>query len=461
MPITTVDPSSHSILTTYAQATPEDVQAVLMRGQDTFIHEWRDMPLLKRARVVNTFADTLEAHTVSLATLMAKEMGKPIREGQAEIIKSVALLRAVAARAEQYFTIHHQADWELDHDGLDVAIDIAPIGGLLAIMPWNFPVWQIMRVFAPNAVGGNVVYLKHAEGVTGTALQLEALWRESGAPSGVFQTLVIPHEQIEPIIAHDHIQGVTFTGSVPTGRYIAQLAGSYGKKTVLELGGSDPFCITDDADLEQAVTTLVTARFSNCGQVCTAAKRAIVHESVYDQVVAMLLERIGNIRIGNPLDDETEMGPMASMALRDQLQDQIERAVAQGARVRMDAKPLERSGAWMAPMVLEVGDTANPAAREEVFGPVLVLLRAKDDDQLVELANDTPFGLGATVFSGNTERGIAIARRIESGMVAINTQNLSHPIVPFGGIKASGYGRELGPWGATEFMNIRTISVRR
>lgn len=461
MSITTVNPADLTPLVSYDHMDADQVEAALARGQEAFVTLWRDMALEERSRIVKAFAAHLETHADELATLMATEMGKCVTEGRAEVAKSVAVLRAVACRAQQYFTIGREADLEFDHDGLDVLIDIRPIGGLLCVMPWNFPVWQIMRVFAPNAVGGNVVYLKHAANVTGTALRLAELWTESGGPAGVFQTLVISHDQVADLLADDRIQGVTLTGSERAGRAVASLAGANGKKSVLELGGSDPFVITADADLDAAVRTLVTARFSNCGQVCTAAKRAIIAQAVYDEVRDRLVAAIGALVIGDPHDAGTQLGPMVSTTIRDEVLDQLQRGTAAGATVITGGQAMDRPGAWMEPTLVEVNDPANPLASEEVFGPVLVLMAGRDDDHLVELANSTPFGLGAAVFSGDTERGLALARRIESGMVAINAQNLSHPIVPFGGIKASGYGRELGPWGAIEFMNIRTVSVRR
>lgn len=461
MSITTVNPANLAPIQTYPYLEAPDVEAALARGQATFETVWRDMPLEDRSRMVKAFAAHLETHTDELATLMANEMGKTVTEGRAEVAKSVAVLRAVAYRAQQYFTVGREADLEFDHDGLDVLIDIRPIGGLLCVMPWNFPVWQIMRVFAPNVVGGNVVYLKHAANVTGTALRLAELWVESGGPAGVFQTLVIAHDQVAELLADARIRGVTLTGSERAGRAVASLAGANGKKSVLELGGSDPFVITADADLDAAVATLMTARFSNCGQVCTAAKRAIIAHEVYDEVRDRLVTAIDALVIGDPHDPTTQLGPMVSSTILNDVLDQLERGTAAGATIIKGGSRLDRLGAWMAPTLVEVTDPANPLASEEVFGPVLVLMAARDDDHLVELANATPFGLGATVFSGDTERGVTLARRIESGMVAINAQNLSHPIVPFGGTKASGYGRELGPWGAVEFMNIRTVSVRR
>lgn len=461
MSITTVNPATQTPLQTYPLMGADQVQVALARGQHAFETQWCDMPLEERGRIITTFAAYLETHTDELATLMADEMGKCVTEGRAEVAKSVAVLRAVACRAKQYFTIGREADLEFDHDGLDVLIDIQPIGGLLAVMPWNFPVWQIMRVFAPNAVGGNVVYLKHAANVTGTALRLAELWEESGGVAGVFQTLVVSHDQVAELLADYRIQGVTLTGSELAGRSVAALAGANGKKSVLELGGSDPFVITEDADLDEAVRTLVTARFSNCGQVCTAAKRTIIAQPVYAEVRDRLIVAMNELVIGDPHDEATQLGPMVSTAIRDEVVDQLKRGTVAGATIIAGGQPINRAGAWMQPTLVDVIDPANPLATEEVFGPVLVLMAGRDEDHLVELANATPFGLGATVFAGDTERGLALARRIKSGMVAINAQNLSHPIVPFGGIKASGYGRELGPWGAIEFMNIRTVSVRR
>lgn len=461
MSISTCNPATLEPLQTYPYMGDDQVEAALARGQAAYDQHWRDYPLEERSRVVKAFALHLENHIEPLAQLMADEMGKCVTEGRAEVAKSVAVLRAVAARAQQYFTIGREADLEFDHDGLDVRIDIRPIGGLLCVMPWNFPVWQIMRVFAPNVVGGNVVYLKHAANVTGTALRLAELWEESGGPTGVFQTFVISHDQVAGLLADHRIQGVTLTGSEAAGRAVASLAGANGKKSVLELGGSDPFLIAHDADLDAAVSTLVTARFSNCGQVCTAAKRAIIAHEVYEEVRDRLVDAIDKLVIGDPHEEGTQIGPMVSTAIRDEVVDQLKRGVEAGANIICGGQPIDRAGAWMQPTLVEVTSPDNPLAQEEVFGPALVIMAATDEDQMVELANATPFGLGATVFAGDTERGITLARRVESGMVAINAQNLSHPIVPFGGTKASGYGRELGPWGAIEFMNIRTVSVRR
>lgn len=461
MMITTINPATLEPLATYTYFSAEQVETVLATGQDCYRQAWRPRSLHERAQVVRTFAALLEGEEEALAVAMAKEMGKRISEGRAEVAKSVAVLRAVACRANQYFSIGKEADLEFDHDGLDVLIDIEPIGGILAVMPWNFPVWQIMRVFAPNAVGGNVVYLKHAPQVTGTALRLQELWEAAGGPKGVLQTLVVDHDQIPGIIADDRIQGVTLTGSERAGHIVAGLAGQHGKKSVLELGGSDPFIITKDADLETALDTVMVARFANCGQVCTAAKRLIVDRAIVDQVEAGLRARLATLTLGDPLDEQTAIGPLVSVAHRDRLLAQLDAGVAAGARIVAGGQVPDRVGAWMEPTVVTDVTPANPLAQEEVFGPVLVVMVGEGEDALVDLANATRYGLGATVFARRPEDGLALARRIDSGMVTVNAINLSHPIVPFGGTKASGYGRELGPWGAHEFMNIRTVSVRR
>jgi succinate-semialdehyde dehydrogenase/glutarate-semialdehyde dehydrogenase len=332
---------------------------------------------------------------------------------------------------------------------------------VLAVMPWNFPFWQVFRFAAPGLMAGNAGILKHASNVSGCALAIEEVFREAGFPENLFSTILVPSSQMEEVIKNEKIKAVTLTGSVPAGKAVAKTAGSVLKKTVMELGGSDPYLILEDADLEMASDTCVTARLINGGQSCIAAKRFIVVEKAYDSFEKLYLEKMKSKKMGDPFDEANHIGPQASVPLRDELHLQVERSIELGAKLLLGGKIPEMRGAWYPPTVLTNVKKGMPAYDEELFGPVAALIKAKDEAEAIEIANDSIFGLGAAVFTKDVNRGEKIAKeKIEAGCCFVNAFVKSDPRLPFGGIKESGYGRELSSFGIREFVNIKSVFVK-
>ncbi len=395
----------------------------------------------------------LRKNREELSLLMTNEMGKPILQSKSEIDKCALVCDYYADNSEKYLL-----DEKVETEAGNSFITFRPLGVILAIMPWNFPFWQVFRFAAPNLMAGNAGVLKHSSNVTGCGLAIEKIFREAGFPENLFRTLVVPAGKVEEIIRHDKIKAVTLTGSVPAGRAVAAAAGAVLKKTVLELGGSDPYIILEDADLEKAAELCVTSRLINGGQSCIAAKRFVIVETVYDKFEKLFTDKMRSKIMGDPLLEETNIGPQARIDLRDELHSQVLRSVECGARILLGGKVPENKGAYYPPTVLANVLPESPAYKEELFGPVAALIKAKDEADAIRIANDTVFGLGAAVFTKDTARGEKIAReKLIAGNCFVNDFVKSDPRLPFGGVKESGYGRELSVFGIREFVNIKTV----
>ena len=399
-------------------------------------------------------ATILDAECRELGRLMTLEMGKPVGAAIAEAEKCATACRYYAENAE-----HFLADQPVEMEGGKSWVAFQPIGVVLAIMPWNFPFWQVFRFAAPSLMAGNVGVLKHASNVPQCALAIEDVFRRAGFGDGIFQTLLVGSDMVEGIVADARIAAVTLTGSEGAGRSVASVAGKHLKKSVVELGGSDPFVVMPSADLEQAVSTAVTARMINNGQSCIAAKRFIIHEKIYDEFLKKFVAGVSAIRIGDPMDEKTQLGPLATGTIRDQLDEQVKTSVAAGARLAIGGKKLEGEGFFYAPTVLTDIPPHAPAAREELFGPVASVFKARDLSDAIRLANGTSFGLGASAWTRDAAERDRFVTEIESGLLIINGMVASDPRLPFGGVKNSGFGRELGEFGIREFVNIKSVRL--
>jgi succinate-semialdehyde dehydrogenase/glutarate-semialdehyde dehydrogenase len=447
-----VNPATGEVVATYEPHDDEAVEAALARAAETF-ETWRDRRLGERERLLSAAADVLRERRREYAELMTEEMGKPIGQAVAEVDKCARVCDHYAEHADAYLAPETHAS----PPGTTVRTEYEPLGPVLAVMPWNFPFWQVFRFAAPYLTAGNVGLLKHASNVPGCALAIEEVFRDAGYPEGAFRTLLIPASEVADVIADDRVRAATLTGSDPAGRAVASTAGEHLKRTVLELGGSDPFVVLDDADVEAAATTGVRARNQNGGQSCIAAKRFVVVADVYDAFVDRLVEATEALVVGDPTDEATDVGPQARADLLDGLQRQVSESVAAGATVLTGGEPLDREGAYYPPTVLADVPAGCPVDVEEVFGPVAAVYRVPDEAAAIEKANDTAFGLGASVWTADLDRGARVAGRIEAGCVYVNELVKSDPRVPFGGVGESGYGRELSGAGIREFVNRKTV----
>jgi succinate-semialdehyde dehydrogenase / glutarate-semialdehyde dehydrogenase len=452
MPIESVDPASGERLRTFEPESLAVVETKLGRA-DAASRAWRRRPVAARAAVVARAADILEAERHTFGRLMTVEMGKLAAAAADEAAKCATACRYYAEHGEAFL----RPQIVVESVGGGDAIHFEPLGPVLAVMPWNFPFWQVIRFAAPALVAGNVGLLKHASNVPQCALALEDLFRRAGAPEGVFQTLLVGSERIETVIADDRVAAVTVTGSEAAGRAIGAAAGQHLKKSVLELGGSDPFLVLASADIDRAVATAVKARTVNSGQSCIAAKRFIVADAVYQRFTAAFAEAMGALVVGDPADPRTEVGPLATAAIRDGVADQVARSVAAGARVLVGGRGLDGRGFFYPPTVLADVPPDAPAACEEVFGPVAPVFRVAGTDEAIACANATPFGLGAAAFTRDPAEAERLGRELEAGSVFINQMVVSDPRFPFGGVKRSGYGRELSRHGLLEFVNVKTV----
>jgi len=450
---TTVNPATGEALATYAYHTESETEDLLQRAADAF-ERHRATSFGERAEKMERAADLLEDRKRETAELMTREMGKPIGQAVAEVEKCAWVCRYYAEHAEAQL-----ADEAVETEAAKSLIVYQPLGLIVAVMPWNFPLWQVFRFAAPNLMAGNVGVLKHASNVQGCAEVMEGLFREAGF-GNAFQNLRVGHGRFEGVIADDRVRGVTLTGSGPAGRAVASAAGQHLKPSVLELGGSDPFLVLADADLDRAVEIGVTGRVQNNGESCIAAKRFIVEASVADAFTERFVRAFEELTVGDPMDEATDVGPLAREDLRDEVHDQVERAVADGADILTGGEPLDRAGYYYAPTVLGSVQRGTVAFDEEIFGPVASVIVAADVDEAVDLANDTRFGLGGAVFTEDLATGEAVARRLDCGCAFVNEMVKSHPHLPFGGVKDSGYGRELSGLGIREFVNAKTLWVK-
>jgi succinate-semialdehyde dehydrogenase / glutarate-semialdehyde dehydrogenase len=453
MAIAAINPATNQTIKTYTEMTPDEVAGVIAQSHATWL-KWRSVPFSSRAPLMQRAAEILRARKDELAHLMTAEMGKPLKQGVAEAEKCAWVCDYYADNAEA-----HLADQVIATDASRSYVAFEPIGVVLAVMPWNFPLWQVYRFAAPALMAGNVGVLKHASNVPGCALVIEEIFRQAGFPDGAFRTLLIGNQQVEAVIRHPLVRAVTLTGSTPAGRAVASQAGSVLKKTVLELGGSDPYIVLEDADMPHAVQTCVNSRLINSGESCIAAKRFIVVESVLAEFTSRFVALMKAKKTGDPLAPDTDVGPLARGDLRDSLHAQVVASVQHGATLLLGGEIPAGDGAYYPPTVLADVKPGMPAYDEETFGPVAAIISARDEDDAVRIANDTIFGLGAAVFTRDLARGDRVARRLAAGSTFVNGAVASDPRLPFGGIKESGYGRELGSFGIREFVNIKTVYV--
>ncbi len=449
-----VNPATGETLGTFDTLTEHQIDQRLARAVTAF-RAYRRTALADRERWMRRAAEMLESKQDHYARLMTLEMGKPIGAAVEEILK--------CARGCRYYAEHGGAmlaDEAVATPPTRSFVRFQPLGVVLGVMPWNFPFWQVFRFATPALMAGNAVLLKHASNVPQCALAIEDVFTAAGFPPGVFQTLLIPSARVNALLDDDRVAAASVTGSEAAGSAVAGRAGSRIKPTVLELGGSDPFIVMPSADIEEAAKTAVSARTVNNGQSCIAAKRFIVHTAVYDEFARRFVGGMRSLRVGDPLDPATQLGPLASIAQRDILDAQVRKSVRQGARVLTGGHALEWPGAYYAPTVLADAPRESPAYREELFGPVAVLFRAPDTDAAIRVANDTSFGLGASVWTNDEAERARFVDEIESGLVFVNAIVASDPRLPFGGIKRSGYGRELAAYGLRAFVNVKTVSIR-
>jgi succinate-semialdehyde dehydrogenase/glutarate-semialdehyde dehydrogenase len=455
MALVSINPADGNLLREHAEASDGELAAALAAAARGF-EGWRRASFAERSRALEQAARLLEERREALARLMALEMGKPLAQGRAEADKCAWVCRHYAEHGEAMLRAEPIAT-----DASRSYVAFPPLGPVLAVMPWNFPLWQVFRFAAPALMAGNACLLKHASNVTGCSLAIEELLHAAGVPRDVFRSLLAGSSRVARLVEAPEVKAVTLTGSTPAGRAVAARAGAALKKTVLELGGSDPYLILEDADLEDAAETCAAARLVNGGQSCIAAKRFVVVEPVRERFEALLVERMRARRTGDPLADGTDVGPQARRELRDELHAQVAASVARGARVLLGAEKPEGPGAFYPPSVLADVAKGMPAYDEELFGPVAAVVAARDEADAVRIANDTPFGLGAAVFTRDAARGERIAAsELEAGACFVNAFVRSDPRLPFGGVKQSGYGRELSAFGIREFVNVKTVYVK-
>ena len=451
---TVVNPATGAVAGTHPAHSTADIRRRVRTAADAF-EAWRRASFAERAVVLRAAAGILRNEADDLAVLMATEMGKPVAQGRAEALKCASVCDHYATHGEVML-----ADEPVRIDRGEATVCYRPLGTVLAVMPWNFPLWQVFRASAPALMAGNVMLLKHASNVPGSALAIERIWRQAGTPEGVFTTLLIDGKSVKQVIRAPSVKAVTLTGSTAAGRAVAREAGNRLKKSVLELGGSDPYLILDDADLDLAVETCARSRLINSGQSCIAAKRFIVVEKVRREFEERFAARLAAAKVGDPLEDGTDVGPLARVDLRDEVHDQVRRSIERGAEAVVGGELPDRAGAWY-PVTMLTGVRRGMAAwSEEVFGPVASVIGVRNEREAVKVANATSFGLGAAVFTRDIDRGLRIARdELAAGTAVVNTLVQSDPRLPFGGIGESGYGRELGVHGIREFVNVKTVVV--
>jgi succinate-semialdehyde dehydrogenase/glutarate-semialdehyde dehydrogenase len=458
MAIATVNPATGELVRSFEPLSNTQIEEKLQRAAETF-PKFRKLSFTQRGAMMNKAAQILETQKEEFGRIMTTEMGKTLSSAIAEAVKCASACRYYAENAERFM-----APEKIDTGGSQTSLLYQPIGAILAVMPWNFPFWQVFRFIAPNLMAGNVGLLKHASNVPQCALRIEQIMQEAGFPEGAFQTLLVGSRQVDGILKDDRVAAVTLTGSEGAGIEVGISAAKRIKKVVLELGGSDPFIVMPSANVDKAASTAVTARIINNGQSCIAAKRFIVAEAIADEFEGSFVKKMRALRIGDPMDPATELGPLSSADALDGLDAQVQAAIRSGARLltggrRAHLQEKLRPGSFYEPTVLTDISKDSPAYREEFFGPVACLYRVKSIDQAIELANDTPFGLGASAWTNEEGERERFVNEINAGMVFINKMVASDPRAPFGGVKQSGFGRELGVHGIREFANIKTVWV--
>jgi succinate-semialdehyde dehydrogenase/glutarate-semialdehyde dehydrogenase len=454
MTIASINPATGQIIRTFTPLTEPELDARIQCAADAY-RRYRRTPLAERIRILVRAAEILEAEKEKFGRLMVTEMGKTLKAAVEEAAKCAWGCRYYAEHAERLL-----ADEIVETSATRSFVTYQPIGPVLAIMPWNFPFWQVFRFAAPALAAGNVGLLKHASNVPQCALAIQEIFRRAGLPEGCFQTLLIETDRVRRVIEDPRVAAATLTGSTGAGSHVASAAGKQIKKTVLELGGSDPFIVMPSADLDTAVRTAVKARTINNGQSCIAAKRFIVAESIADEFERRLVAGMEALVVGDPMDPATDVGPLANEAQVKTLADQVGRSVNGGARLLTGGHPLDRPGYYFAPGVLSGITQDSPAYEEEIFGPIALVFRARDIEEAIRIANDSPFGLGASAWTQNQRERDRFILELEAGMVFINAMVASDPRLPFGGVKRSGYGRELSHYGIREFVNIKTVWIQ-
>ncbi len=455
MKIQSINPATGERLRSFEPLADSQIEEKIERAAETF-RRYRRIDVAARASMMARAAEILEAEKEEFGRLMTAEMGKPLRAAVEEAAKCAWNCRFYAEKAAEFL-----ADEVISTGATRSFVRYQPLGPVLAVMPWNFPFWQVFRFAAPALMAGNVCLLKHASNVPQCALAIEEIFRRAGFPEGAFQSLLIGSGQVERVLDNPRVMAVTLTGSAPAGSSVASAAGERIKKTVLELGGSDPFIVMPSADVEEAAKTAVRARVINNGQSCIAAKRFIVAEEIADEFERRFVKGMESLKVGDPMDETTDVGPLATADLLETLEEQVQETVAQGGRILTGGERLMRAGNYFTPTVLTDIPADSPAYLEELFGPVASLFRVRDLDEAIRLANDTIFGLAASAWTNDEEERDRLIDEIESGLVFINAMVASDPRLPFGGVKTSGYGRELSREGIREFVNIKTVWIKK
>jgi succinate-semialdehyde dehydrogenase/glutarate-semialdehyde dehydrogenase len=450
-----INPANGQEIASYKEMTLEEVGAIIA-DVDSAYHEWRNTSFDHRATLLRRASELLQNRKEDLGRLMTLEMGKPYTQALAEVTKCATVCEYYADNAERIL-----ADQIIETDASKSYVAYRPIGIVFAVMPWNFPFWQVLRFAAPALMAGNVGILKHASNVQGCAKEIEKIFHDAGFPKNVFRILVISSKYVKDVINNPLVKAVTLTGSTPAGKAVASQAGNVLKKTVLELGGSDPYIILEDADLDQAITACMIGRFLNTGQSCIAAKRFIVVESILDEFRGKILQAMKNQKWGDPFDEDVNIGPMVNIWSRNEVHEQVIASIEKGAELLVGGEVPDVEGAFYPATLLDNVKPGMPAFDDEIFGPVASIIPVKDEAEAIRLANQTPFGLGSAVFTRDVEKGERIAaNEIEAGCCFVNDFVRSDPRLPFGGIKESGYGRELSEVGIREFTNMKTVYIR-
>ena len=448
-----INPFNNKLIKEYKEFSTSDVDSIINDVHKAW-GNWKNTSFALRSKLMKNAGEILRSESQKFAELMTSEMGKVITQAKAEIEKCAALCDYYAENTQQMLS-----DEFIKTDASKSYVSFEPIGSIFAIMPWNFPFWQVFRLAVPNLMAGNTAILKHAPNVCGCSLAIEEIFQKAGFPKNVFRSLIIPVELAEKVIANDLVAGVTLTGSAKAGSIVASLSGKYLKKSVLELGGSDPFIVLKDADLRKACRAGTDSRLLNAGQVCISAKRFIVEEEIADEFIESQKQLFENYKVCDPKKTETEMGPMARLDLLENINDQVQKSIEMGASLICGGKIIESEGFFYQPTILTNVKKGMPVYDEETFGPVSVIIRVKNAEEAIKVANETIYGLGASIWTRDLSRGEAVARKIEAGAVFVNGMTKSDARLPFGGIKKSGYGNELASYGIKEFLNIKTIWI--